>query len=84
MKLFENIAEHQAFKRKYEMMEQLEEAEGRLDESGEEHLRAMLDFCEFVAKVQKNTREDEDLAREKLQARVALQGIFSKVPLRHG
>ncbi|HAL57553.1 MAG TPA: hypothetical protein DCP63_14060 [Bacteroidetes bacterium] len=81
MKVFENIAEYQVFKRKYEMMGQLEEE--RLREAAEDP-KALEDFLIFVDDVRSLNIEPEaaveqlddelatDIERQKLLARYPL------------
>lgn len=77
MKLFENIAEYHAFKRKYEMMGQLEEEVPQRSES--EHIAYMLEFNEFVKSVQEKLPEYGTIVELALQERVQRQQLLSKL-----
>lgn len=82
MKLFENIAEYQAFKRKYEMMGQLEEE--RLLEASKDP-NSIGDFLQFMDDL-KAFPEDERLAQlvneEELQADIERQRLLLKLDTR--
>jgi hypothetical protein len=80
MKLFENIAEYHTFKRKYEMMGQLESE--RLHEVSTNPY-ALLRFLEFIDEVRSlsmNPKASAYALEEELQADIARQAVLAKYP----
>ena len=81
MKVFENIAEYQAFKRKYEMMGQLEEE--RLREAAEDP-KALEDFLIFMDDVRSLNIEPRAAAvqlEDELSTDIERQKLLSRYPL---
>lgn len=80
MKLFENIAEYQAFKRKYEMMGQLEEE--RLRKVSEDP-KALQDFLAFMDDVRSWNFEPEAAAKQledELSTDIERQKLLARYP----
>jgi len=81
MKVFENIAEYQVFKRKYEMMGQLEEE--RLREAAEDP-KALEDFLIFMDDVRSLNIEPRAAAvqlEDELSTDIERQKLLSRYPL---
>jgi len=80
MKLFKDKAEYQAFKRKYEIMGELEEERLMAVAKNPEELQRFLQFIDEVNSLFKNSESREKYQEEELQADIERQKFFSIIP----
>lgn len=80
MKLFENITEYHAFKRKYEMMGQLEEERLMEAANNPESLKSFLEFMDEVLSFPVDPKAKAMTQEEELQAEIDRQKFFTKIP----
>ncbi len=82
MKLFENIAEYHSFKRKYEMMGQLEEE--RLFETSRDpsSIGKFLQFMEDMRNIPANVEWKELQIEEELQTDIQRQLLLYKLSIK--
>jgi hypothetical protein len=81
MKLFENIAEYQAFKRKYELMGKLEEERMREAAHDPKSLEDFLRFMDEVLSMPVESAIRQQTHDAELQADIERQRVLNRIPL---
>lgn len=80
MKLFENIAEYQAFKRKYELMGQLEEERLRQAAKSPEALRSFFEFMDEMRSLLVNPDATAYQLEDERKSGIERQQLLARVP----
>ncbi len=81
MKLFENLAEYQTFKRKYELMGKLEEERLREAADDPKSLEDFLRFMDEVLSMPVESAIQQQAHDTELQADIERQRVLNRIPL---